>query len=191
MTDLNSNVVWMVSTRPLFSKSCNLFINPFLTVPITIGITVTFMFYCIFSYLAMFRYFSLSFRFTQWLVGKTKSTIFSFLILLTASRSGRLAEIRWLVGIRENFVRLIFQHGFWIAHITFVRGVMVIVLENGHGDTSSNRGRDWLHYYWYYYYFTSWEFFTSALTDGIAIIPLGKVWIHFFSLQLWENCRAD
>ena len=25
------------------------------------------------------------------------------------------------------------------------RGVMVIVEENGHGDTSSNPGRDWLH----------------------------------------------
>ena len=26
------------------------------------------------------------------------------------------------------------------------RGVMVIVVGNGHGDTSSNRGRDWLHF---------------------------------------------
>ena len=26
------------------------------------------------------------------------------------------------------------------------RGVMVIVLENGHGDTNSNPGRDWLHF---------------------------------------------
>ena len=25
-------------------------------------------------------------------------------------------------------------------------GVMVIVAENGHGDTSSNSGRDWLHF---------------------------------------------
>ena len=27
-----------------------------------------------------------------------------------------------------------------------VRGVMVIVVGNGHGDTSSNTGRDWLHF---------------------------------------------
>ena len=27
-----------------------------------------------------------------------------------------------------------------------VRGVMVIVVENGHGDTSSNPGRDWSHF---------------------------------------------
>ena len=26
------------------------------------------------------------------------------------------------------------------------RGVMVIVIGNGHGDTSSNPGRDWLHF---------------------------------------------
>ena len=26
------------------------------------------------------------------------------------------------------------------------RGVMVIVAGNGHGDTSSNPGRDWLHF---------------------------------------------
>ena len=26
------------------------------------------------------------------------------------------------------------------------RGVVVIVVGNGHGDTSSNSGRDWLHF---------------------------------------------
>ena len=26
------------------------------------------------------------------------------------------------------------------------RGVMVIVVENGHGDTSPKPGRDWLHF---------------------------------------------
>ena len=26
------------------------------------------------------------------------------------------------------------------------RGVMVIVVGNGHGDTSSNPGQDWLHF---------------------------------------------
>ena len=27
-----------------------------------------------------------------------------------------------------------------------VRGVMVIIVGNGHGDTSSNPGQDWLHF---------------------------------------------
>ena len=49
-------------------------------------------------------------------------------------------------------------------------GVMVIVAGNGHDDTSSNPGRDWLHFH-------------------IALIPLGKVWIQLFSFQLWVNSR--
>ena len=48
MVDLKNAVVWMVSTGPLISKSSSPIINPLVTVPIapiTIGITVTFMFY--------------------------------------------------------------------------------------------------------------------------------------------------
>ena len=44
---LNNVVVWMVSTRTPTSNSYSLFNNPLVTVPkapITIGITVTFMF---------------------------------------------------------------------------------------------------------------------------------------------------
>ena len=51
-------------------------------------------------------------------------------------------------------------------------GVVVIVVGNGHGDTSSNPGPDWLLFH-------------------IALIPLGKVWIQLFFLQLWVNSRAD
>ena len=50
------------------------------------------------------------------------------------------------------------------------RGVMIIVAGIGHGDTSSNSGLNAFH---------------------IALIPLGKVWIQLFSLQLWVNSRAD
>ena len=49
------------------------------------------------------------------------------------------------------------------------RGVMVIVSGIGHGDTSSNPG---------------------LIAFHIALIPLGKVWIQLFSLQLWVNSRA-
>ena len=47
LTDLNNAVVLMVSTCPYISKSSRLFTNPLeivLSVPITISITVTFMF---------------------------------------------------------------------------------------------------------------------------------------------------
>ena len=33
-----------------------------------------------------------------------------------------------------------------ICHHGGARGVMVIVVGNGYGDTSSNPGRDWLHF---------------------------------------------
>ena len=38
----------------------------------------------------------------------------------------------------------------WLLMISNIlggaRGVMVIVIGNGHGDTSSNPGREWLHF---------------------------------------------
>ena len=52
------------------------------------------------------------------------------------------------------------------------RGVMVIVAGNGHDDTSSNPGQDWLYFH-------------------IALILLGKIWIQLFSPHLWGNSRAD
>ena len=36
--------------------------------------------------------------------------------------------------------------------------------------------------------FKSW---TRLITFHIALIPLGKVWIQLFSLQLWVNSRTD
>ena len=51
LADLNNAVVWMVSTRPLVSKSPSPCINPLVTVPrapITIGVIVTFMFHSFF-----------------------------------------------------------------------------------------------------------------------------------------------
>ena len=107
--DLNNAVVWMVTTRHLISKSFRPFINPLMTVPsvpITIGITVTFKFHSFFSYLACSRYLSLSslsFSFTQWSAGTAKSTIRQVLSLffLTIPRSRRLAEIKWCVCISK------------------------------------------------------------------------------------------
>ena len=34
----------------------------------------------------------------------------------------------------------------YIKNYRGARGVMAIVVGNGHGDTSSNPGRDWLHF---------------------------------------------
>ena len=52
------------------------------------------------------------------------------------------------------------------------RGVLIIVVGNGHGDTR----------------FKSW---TRLIAFHIALTPLGKVWIQLFSFQLWVNSRED
>ena len=83
-----NNVVWMVSTRPPTSKSSSPFSNPLVTVPkapITIVITVAFMFHSFFNSLARSRYFSLfsySFSFILWSAGTTKSSILQILFFL-------------------------------------------------------------------------------------------------------------
>ena len=89
---LNNTVVWMGSC-PLISKSSIPFTNPWGIVPrapTTIGITVTFMFHSLFffSSLANSTYLSpssLSFIFTLWFAGTTKSTIrlvFLFIVII-------------------------------------------------------------------------------------------------------------
>ena len=100
LADLNNGVVWMVSTSPFIYKSSSSFINPLEIVPrvpIIIGINVTFIFHIFFSFLVSSRYlsfFSISFNFTQWSAGTTKSTILQVIYLLIMIRSGRLAEIK-------------------------------------------------------------------------------------------------
>ena len=109
LADLNNVMVWMVSTRPLISKSFTPFTKPLVTVlraPRTIGITVTFMFHSFFNFRARSRYlsfFSLSFNFTLWAAGTAKSTIRQVLFfLLIIIRSGRLDEIRWSVCMSKS-----------------------------------------------------------------------------------------
>ena len=78
---LSNAVVWIVSTRPLTSKSSRPFINPLVTAPnapITNGTIVTFMFHSFFNSLARSWYlsfFSISFRFILWSARTSKSTI--------------------------------------------------------------------------------------------------------------------
>ena len=82
---LSNAVVWIVSSRPLTSKSSRSFNNPLVIVPnapITIGTIVTFMFHSFFNSLARSRYlsfFSLSFRFILWFAGTAKSKILHIL----------------------------------------------------------------------------------------------------------------
>ena len=113
LADLSNAVVWILLTLSLIYKSLSPCTNPLVTVsstPVTIGITVTFMFHSFFySFLARFRYLSLfllSFSFTRRSVAKAKSAIWRFSFLLAITRSGRLAEIRWSVCISKSRITL-------------------------------------------------------------------------------------
>ena len=127
LADLNKAVVWMVFARPLISKSSSPWTNPLVTVPsvtITIGIIVTFIFYCFFSSLARSQYLSLfllSFSFTLMLgkvhysTGSSFSFLFFFFFFFDIHLiwlSGWNYVIRLYLKIPENFERLIFSVGF-------------------------------------------------------------------------------
>ena len=106
--NLNSGVVWMVSTLPVIFKSSTHFNNLSVTVPrvpIIIGIIVTFMFHNFFSSLArsMYLSFLLSFNFTLWSTGTAKKVcMFSIFFLLIIIRFGHLVEIRWSVCMLKS-----------------------------------------------------------------------------------------
>ena len=80
-------------------------------------------------------------------------------------------RIKELIKLHEGILKLaLFNREIYHQYKLTPSGVMVIVAGIGHGDTSSNPG---------------------LIAFHIALIPLGKVWIQVFSLQLWVNSRAD
>ena len=102
LTNLNNAVIWMVFTHVIIFKSSTPFTNRLVTVPsalITISITITFMFHSFFSTLARSRYLSLFLSLRS--ARTTKSTIW-LVFLLTISRSGHLAKIRWFICISKS-----------------------------------------------------------------------------------------
>ena len=129
----------MVSSRPLISNSSSPYTNLLVTVtgsPITNSITVIFMFIVFFSSLSRSRYlflFSLSFSCSQWSVATAKSTVrqvfFSLFFLNFSFRWLMLCLVAWpklddlYLKIQPNFVHFIFQDGFWVELIQFVRMV--------------------------------------------------------------------
>ena len=92
----------MVSTHPPISKTSSPLTNLLMTTlctPRWTCITVTIIFHSFFRSLARCSYltlFSLSFHFSLWSAWTANSTIRQvFFLLLTITRSGRLAWIRW------------------------------------------------------------------------------------------------
>ena len=98
LADLNNDVLWMVSTRPLISKSSCPFINLFVLLSFSGSI-----FFLQFSGIVRPSFFSFSFSFTLNSNGMVKSTIRHVLFfLITITRSGRLDEIRWSICISKS-----------------------------------------------------------------------------------------
>ena len=120
LADLNIAVVWMVSSRPLFSKS-----NPLVAVlsaQITIGITITFQFSSKVEELNLLFAFFQFFPVVSW-NGKfhcSAGSIFSVdYHLIWSSRQDLV--IRLYLKIPKNYGLFIFSDGFWDEHIPFVR----------------------------------------------------------------------
>ena len=55
-----------------------------------------------------------------------------------------------LNSVHEGYKNMVNYVGYFCSLLITIRGgargVMVTVVGNGHGDTSSNPGRDWLHF---------------------------------------------
>ena len=131
LADLNNAIVWMVSTRPLISKSSSPFTNLVVTVtrvPIIIGINLTFKLYSFFNSLTRSKhlsFFLLSFNFTllSAVTAKSVSSLFFLLLfLLIITRSGHLAGIRWSVCISKSQRSLCFSFsrtdsGLYLYHL--------------------------------------------------------------------------
>ena len=82
----------------------------------------------------------------------------------------------------------------WFHDILQTPGLGSVIISAGSGKLYPSRRRcPWCNSYrrrkWTRWHeFKSW---TRLIAFHIALIPLGKVWIQLFSLQLWVNSRAD
>ena len=118
LANLNSAVVWMVSTHSLISKSSSLFTTPLVTVPrppVIIGTTVTFMFHSLSFFpfpskvqvlillFAFFQFYSMVNRDSK---GHNSASSLVFFVFFWGGgviiRSGRLAKFRWSVCISKS-----------------------------------------------------------------------------------------
>ena len=146
LADFNNAVVCMVSTRPLIFKSSSPWTSLLVTVPrapITISITVTFIFHSFFRPLARSKYlslFSLSFNFILWSAATAKSTILQvlfFFFLLIISKSGRDYRIVCISKSQKSLCVSFFgtDSGLCIYHLFA-----------------------WSHYYYYCYYCLFYEY---------------------------------
>ena len=121
----------MVSTRPVISKSFSSCTNPLVTIPrapITIGITVTFMFHSFFQFTNKVEVLIFLFTFFQFYScgqpEKQSPQFCKFPFLLIIIRSGSLAKIRGSVCISESqyyyycYYHLTYWETYTLPHVT-------------------------------------------------------------------------
>ena len=135
LADFNNAVVWMVSTRPLISKSSCPCTRPLVTVlraPITIDTTITFILHSFSNSLTSSRYSSVFFSFFQFYsvfrwdskVHNSAWSIFVVVVVVVDNYkvwwSGQDKVIHLYLKIPEKFMRLILQDGFLVVHIPFI-----------------------------------------------------------------------
>ena len=133
----------MVSTWPPTCKSSRPFNNPLVTVPkapITIGIIVTFMFHSFFNSLARSRYLSILLLL---LLLFNFQLYFWFLAILLQQ------ELGWGKVVIICVLRIYV----FCCHFRMMMMMMMVVLL----------------LFFIIIIFTLWEFFTSALTDGLSL----------------------
>ena len=123
----NNVVVWMVSTRPLHSKSSSPFSNPFVNVlkaPVTFGIIVAFMSHSFFNFVARSRYLSFLIPWSG-VQQNPQFCKFSFFIVdyYKVWCSGQDYVIHLYVRVLYEFVCVILQERYCIVNIPFVRMV--------------------------------------------------------------------
>ena len=121
----------MVLICSLIFNSSNPHSKPLGTVPgapITIGITITFMFHNFFNFLARSKHlflFSLSLFFIMWSAGTVKSTIRQVLIFLSIiTKSGLLARIKGSVSFSKYSI-------LWVSFSRMDSGLCTYSLEAG------------------------------------------------------------
>ena len=92
-----------------------------------------------------------------------------------------ITSLKITLDASKEYILRIYQEAY-VLYINFlyelIKGNMAYRKCNGY------RRRKWTRRH----EFKSW---TRLIAFHIALIPLGKIWIQLFSLQLWVNSRAD
>ena len=135
-------VAWMASACPLIANSSSPFTSRLGMVPsapITIGMTVNFMFHCFFlvlqQCLTIYLFFAFFWFYSEVFRNGEVHYSADYFFLLTITRSGRFAEIRWYVCISKSqrrFCVSFYRTDSGLVHTPFVLMVKFKLLAQFH-----------------------------------------------------------